>query len=115
MCTFTHALQNRSIIQELSPLQPSSVQCILYCEGVWDWGACAYPHFTLLLTLSQFAAIYGLFLFRHELSAELEPIRPWPKLVCVKVIVFATFWLGAFLHVAQVAGLIMCVACCGGA
>jgi hypothetical protein len=34
VCTFTHALQNRSIIQELSPLQPSSVQCILYCEGV---------------------------------------------------------------------------------
>jgi hypothetical protein len=81
----------------------------LYCEGVWDWGRCAYPYFTLVLTLSQFAAIYGLFLFRHELSAELEPIRPWPKLVCVKVIVFATFWLGAFLRAAQVAGLIACV------
>ena len=86
-----------------------------YCEGTWDWAACAYPYFTVALTLSQFAAIYGLFVFRHELSAELQPIRPWPKLVCVKVIVFATFWLGAFLHVAQVAGLIMCVACCGGA
>ena len=81
----------------------------LYCEGEWRWGSCAYPYFTVALSLSQFAAIYGLFLFRHELSAELEPIRPWPKLVCVKVIVFATFWLGAALHGAQLAGLIQCV------
>ena len=81
----------------------------LYCEGVWDWGACAYPHFTLLLTLSQFAAIYGLFLFRHELAVELQPIHPWPKLLCVKVIVFATFWLQAGLHIAQLVGGIRCV------
>jgi hypothetical protein len=78
----------------------------MYCEGEWEWARCAYPYFTLTLTLSQFAAIYGLFLFRHELSVELEPIRPWPKLVCVKVIVFATFWLAMVLHVAQVAGLV---------
>ena len=77
-----------------------------YCEGQWRWSKCAYPYFTLALSASQCAAIYGLFVFCHELSAELQPIHPWKKLICVKVIVFATFYLGTALYVAQVLGFI---------
>jgi hypothetical protein len=77
-----------------------------YCEGQWRWGSCAYPYFTLALSASQFAAIYGLFVFVHELAPELQPIRPWLKLVCVKVIVFATFYLAAALSIAQLFGFI---------
>ena len=36
--------------------------------------------------------MYGLIFFYHTLKDELSGLKPLPKLLCIKAVVFFTFW-----------------------
>lgn len=71
------------------------------CVGSTDFGNCLFPWATLILTLSQFGAMYGLIFFYSEMSAELAPINALYKLLVVKAVVFLSFWQGAAVNLCE--------------
>jgi hypothetical protein len=76
------------------------------CEGSTDFARCFSPWASLLVSLSQFGAMYGLVLFYHELQAELKPVGALAKLLAVKAVVFASFWQGIAIAGLEEAGLL---------
>jgi hypothetical protein len=48
----------------------------------------------ILQNLSVSMAFYGLLKFFHAVSYDLEWVNPWPKFLCIKGVVFVTFWQG---------------------
>ena len=61
------------------------------CAGsIWMW--------TLIIdNIAQMWALYCLVIFYQALKHELAGIEPLPKFLCVKAVVFFSFWQGLFL------------------
>lgn len=59
----------------------------------------AYPYLAFAASLSQAYALYCLALFYSRVAAPLKPIRPIPKFMAVKLILFFTYWQGVVLAV----------------
>lgn len=59
----------------------------------WDFRA---PQFYILiiLNISVFFAFTGLLKFYHAVHEHIEWVNPFPKFLCIKGIVFLTFWQG---------------------
>ena len=57
----------------------------------------AYPYLATVRNLSQLWAMYCLALFYRATRAALSSFRPLGKFVCVKAIVFFTFWQGLLI------------------
>ena len=72
-----------------------------YCEGCFRLDR-AYGWVTLATNFSQLWAMYCLVLFYHAFMKELQPIQPLGKLLCVKAVVFFSFY--------QEVGVTICVA-----
>jgi len=55
-----------------------------------------YPSLYILVlqNLSVSLAFYGLLTFFHAVSTDLDWCVPWPKFLCIKGVVFVTFWQG---------------------
>jgi hypothetical protein len=51
-----------------------------------------YIYISLIANTSQLVAMYCLVLFYHAFVEELAQVRPLPKLLSIKLLVFATFW-----------------------
>lgn len=66
------------------------------------------PHLqTLVLNnLSVTISLYFLYMFYTVLREDLEPFRPWSKFLCVKAIIFFSFWQGVALFIAERMGLL---------
>lgn len=59
-----------------------------------------------LLNVSVAIAFYGLMSFYHSTEKELAWCNPWPKFLCIKGVVFMTFWQGLALSGMSIAGLV---------
>jgi hypothetical protein len=62
--------------------------------------------FTIILNVSFYLAMYSLVAFYHIFSKELQPHKPLAKFVCVKGIVFFSFWQGIVLDILVAVGVI---------
>ena len=55
----------------------------------------------ILYNISVTISLYSLALFWVCLHHDLAPFRPVPKFLCVKLIIFASYWQGFFLSILQ--------------
>ncbi|KAF8072632.1 hypothetical protein HT031_000292 [Scenedesmus sp. PABB004] len=76
-----------------------------YAEGDWSPRK-AYPYLTMATNVSQMWALYCLIMFYHAFKDELAPIRPLAKFLCIKAVVFLTFWQGLALNILVAVGAI---------
>jgi CRP-like cAMP-binding protein len=60
-----------------------------------------YVYVITVRSLSQTWALYCLVLFYHATAELLEPIKPFPKFVAIKLVVFATFWQAIVIDVME--------------
>lgn len=60
----------------------------------------------IFYNLSVTVSLYSLAMFWVCMSQDLKPFRPVPKFLCVKLIIFATYWQGIFLSILQAGGAI---------
>lgn len=73
------------------------VSCITWASGVYGDGEAlawdrAFPYLSLVQNCSQMWALYCLVLFYRATSSRLQQIRPLGKFLCIKLVVFATWW-----------------------
>ena len=62
-----------------------------YHDGHVDFGSTSL-YITLCGNVSVGLAFYGLVSFYHAIVDELAWCEPWPKFLCIKGVVFMTFW-----------------------
>mmetsp|Transcript_10262 Transcript_10262/g.20115 ORF Transcript_10262/g.20115 Transcript_10262/m.20115 type:complete len:439 (+) Transcript_10262:350-1666(+) len=77
----------------------------VYHDGEWRIDG-AYFWSLGLTNLSQLIAIYCLVLFYHAMSNELAPIHPLAKFICIKAVVFFSFWQGTAISALVYFGMI---------
>ncbi|KAJ5759607.1 hypothetical protein N7520_006763 [Penicillium odoratum] len=71
-----------------------------YHEGYLDIGS-GYLWTGLVYNASVTLSLYSLAMFWVCLHDDLLPFRPVPKFLCVKLIIFASYWQGFFLSILQ--------------
>lgn len=79
-----------------------------YGEGEFRWNK-AYPYLAFILNTSVMYALYVLVMLFHAVNEELQhPInwRPLGKFLCVKGVVFFTWWQGVIIFYLQSKGFI---------
>lgn len=62
--------------------------------------------FTIILNISFSVAMYSLVIFYHVFSKELQPHKPLSKFICIKGIVFFSFWQGLLVKILVSLGVI---------
>eukprot|EP00928_Gymnodinium_smaydae_P036903 TRINITY_DN25714_c0_g2_i1.p1 TRINITY_DN25714_c0_g2~~TRINITY_DN25714_c0_g2_i1.p1 ORF type:complete len:532 (-),score=114.94 TRINITY_DN25714_c0_g2_i1:39-1634(-) len=99
--TLAGVLQNLALSAVLVP----------FVVGCWWYGGapgrlCHAMRLPLLVLMSasQFLAVYCVVTFYHASRDALAPLRPVQKLISIKGLVFVLFWQEALLHVAEHAG-----------
>ncbi|EDO15329.1 hypothetical protein Kpol_448p17 [Vanderwaltozyma polyspora DSM 70294] len=112
----------RKILPDLDLSDPSDL--LLVKRGVMQyvWFKPIYCLCTLLLEIWSFpklkfililiynasvtTSLYSLALFWKCLAHELIPFNPWPKFLCVKLIIFASYWQGIILQLLVYFGIL---------
>lgn len=80
----------------------------LYGEGTFSWD-CAYPYLTVILNISVLYAMYCLVKLFHAVKSDLRsPVdwHPLGKFLCVKGVVFFTWWQGVGIYFFKSIGVI---------
>lgn len=60
----------------------------------------------LIYNVSITVCLYALAMFWLCMAEDLAPFRPMPKFLCIKLIIFASYWQGLFLSILQFLGAI---------
>ena len=60
----------------------------------------------IVYNVSITLSLYSLAMFWVCMAQDLKPFRPMPKFLCIKLIIFASYWQGFFLSILQVLGAI---------
>ena len=76
----------------------------LYRDG--DWNSEGYLSITIIYNISISIALYALFLFYFATRDLLRPFDPALKFICVKAVIFLSFWQGVVLAVLEKINLI---------
>ena len=63
----------------------------VYASGHWQFNR-GYPYITIIINISQTLALYSLITFYMNTKDELQPFKPLPKFLVIKLIVFFIFW-----------------------
>uniref|UniRef100_A0A1I8N2D5 Organic solute transporter Ostalpha n=1 Tax=Musca domestica TaxID=7370 RepID=A0A1I8N2D5_MUSDO len=79
--------------------------CGVYGEGTFA-GNVAFPYIVVINNISQFVAMYCLVLFYRANKEDLKPMKPIPKFLCIKAVVFFSFFQGVMLNVLVYYGFI---------
>lgn len=66
----------------------------------------SYLYIFILSNISFTLALYGLLLFYVTTEELLEPYRPLPKFICIKAVIFFSFWQGIGLSFLENIGVI---------
>jgi hypothetical protein len=74
-----------------------------YEEGEFS-GSNPWLYLIITTNISQIWALYCLVLFYKATKEELQPIKPLGKFLCIKAVVFFSFWQSVFLAILQAAG-----------
>ena len=61
---------------------------------------------SIIYNISITLSLYSLAMFWVCMSQDLQPFRPMPKFLCIKLIIFASYWQGFFLSILQWLGAI---------
>lgn len=69
-----------------------------YATDSMDWKSIQF-WLNIIQNLSIFIAFAGLLKFYHAVGKELEWCRPFAKFLCIKGVVFMTFWQGMILQI----------------
>lgn len=86
-----------------------SVICKLagvYGEGQFQANV-AFPYILAINNISQFVAMYCLVMFYKANAAELRPMRPLPKFLCIKAVVFFSFFQGVVIDFLVYSGILI--------
>ncbi|KAI4489568.1 hypothetical protein M0802_011005 [Mischocyttarus mexicanus] len=90
-------------ILQYTAVRPISTLVSFICElnGVYGEGEfradVAFPYMIALNNLSQFIAMYCLVLFYRANSLALKPMKPIGKFLCIKAVVFFSFFQGVII------------------
>src|SRR5437016_5971783 len=76
-----------------------------YQEGYFSLGS-GYLWTGIAYNISVTVSLYSLGMFWVCMSKDLYPFRPVPKFLCIKLIIFASYWQGFFLSILVFAGAI---------
>ncbi|CAH8588547.1 unnamed protein product [Schistosoma haematobium] len=93
-------------------IRPLTTAIALICEmvGVYGEGDFNFRHAFLYLTIinnvSQIWALYCLVMFYRCTRLELSPMKPVAKFLCVKFVVFMSFWQSILIAVLAATGVI---------
>jgi len=71
----------------------------LYRDG--DWNSEGYLSITIIYNISISIALYALFLFYFATRDLLRPFDPALKFICVKAVIFMSFWQGVVLSILE--------------
>lgn len=81
------------------------VTIIMKATGTYQEGylgvSSGYLWTGIIYNLSVTASLYSLALFWVCMHDDLKPFRPVPKFLCVKLVIFASYWQGFFLSILQ--------------
>lgn len=83
---------------------------IMKITGTYQEGSLAlssgYLWIGILYNVSVSLSLYSLAMFWVCMAEDLKPFRPVPKFLCIKLIIFASYWQGFFLSILQWLGAI---------
>ncbi len=88
----------------------SVLTIVLKLTGTYHEGYIAlnsgYLWLGIVYNLSVTLSLYSLAMFWVCMHQDLKPFRPMPKFLCIKLIIFASYWQGFFLSILQFLGAI---------
>ncbi|XP_054721919.1 transmembrane protein 184C-like [Uloborus diversus] len=101
-----HGILQYTVIRPVTTLiSLISELCGVYGEGEFS-AKYTYPYIVAVNNLSQFVAMYSLVLFYHANKEELAPMKPIAKFLCIKAVVFFSFFQSVIIAILSYVGII---------
>ncbi|VDO08498.1 unnamed protein product [Rodentolepis nana] len=99
-------------VLQYTVIRPITTIVALICEGAKVYQETnfspkyAYLYLTIINNISQIWALYCLVLFYQCTRAELKEMKPISKFICVKFVVFMSFWQSVLISILAATGVI---------